>query len=679
MKARWILCVLLLCFIHPRVFAQLELPKLISDGMVLQRDQPITIWGWAKNASMVRVNFMNASFDAEVNTEGKWKVEWPATPAGGPYDMEIIALATEEVETIIQKDENDSSWSESTTIIALNPIDTIQIHDILLGDVWLCSGQSNMEMPMRRVEKLYAEWMKNAHYGNIRYFDVPIEYNFLEKKKKLNDGQWLPVTPENISSFSAVAYFFALHLHEKLSIPIGIIESSLGGSPAEAWISEEYLQSFPYHISELNRVKKKDFVEGVEMNDRYRTNNWYGLARKNDTGYSVKNAPWYLPSTEIDQWKNFDMPRFWNESSIGEINGIVWFAKDVQLNNIEASSDAVIELGAIVDADSVWINGSFIGTTSYKYPPRIYKIPAGVLKEGNNRIVVRVISNIESAGFIKDKPYELRVKDQTYSLMGEWKYRVGTVISPLKPQTFFRNKPTGLYNNMIYPLIEYPIKGVVWYQGESNTARPMEYEQLMIKLIENWREDWKQPELPFLIVQLANFMEEKQEPSESHWAHTRQSQYNLSTINNVFVAPAIDLGEWNDIHPLNKKDLSDRLASIARRKLYGDNQVYASGPIYSKYEIVGDTVVIHFKNIGSGLVANDGKELKHFAIAGWDQKFVWGKAWIEDNVVKVYSPQIKRPVAVRYAWADNPASANLYNGEGWPCFPFRTDDWAFIP
>lgn len=679
MNARWILLVCLACIFSNTSLAQIQLPKLISNGMVLQRDQTIPIWGWAPNAQLVTVNFNGNTFESTVDENGKWSIDWPAMPEGGPYDMEITAFAFVNVETVDTLTQTDTAILETNTSLILQEREQVFVSDILIGDVWLCSGQSNMEMPMRRVEKLYSEWMKNAHSSMIRYFDVPIQYNFISKKDTLSGGSWLPVTPETIRSFSAVAYFFANHLQENLNVPIGIIESALGGSPAEAWISEESLQPFTYHISELSRLRKKDFIEGVVMNDRYRTNNWYGLARKNDTGYFNKAEPYFHPNTPIENWNDFQIPGFWKDGSIGNMNGIVWFAKDVALENVDENNSATIELGAIVDADSVWINGHFIGTTSYMYPPRIYSVPAGVLKNGDNRIVVRVISNIGNAGFISDKPYELRYNNEVVSLVGNWKYKVGTVMTALRPQTFFSYKPTGLYNDMIHPLKQFPIKGVVWYQGESNTSRPTEYEQLMITLIENWRRDWNQPQMPFLIVQLANFMEEKEEPTDSHWAHTRQSQFNLSLLPNVYVAPAIDLGEWNDIHPLNKKDLSDRLAAIARRKVYNDNQVYASGPVYYKHEIVGDTVIIHFKNIGSGLVANDGKELAHFSIAGFDQKFVWAKAWIEDNVVKVYSPKVRNPMAVRYAWADNPASANLYNAEGWPCFPFRTDDWVFIP
>jgi sialate O-acetylesterase len=679
MKTRWICCALLICFVQQSLFAQIQLPKLISDGMVLQRDQIIPIWGSAKNASVIRIQFHENVFETNVGADGKWSFEWPAMPEGGPYNMEIYAFTfNEKVDTVI-KVINDSTVQEVETVVSLILTDSAFVEDILIGDVWLCSGQSNMEMPMRRVEKLYAEVMRNANAPLIKYFDVPVQYSFLKAKNDLSGGKWLPVTPETIREFSAVAYFFATNIQASLDIPIGIIEASLGGSPAEAWISEERLQAFSYHYAELQRLKKKDFIEGVEMTDRLRTNNWYANARKKDSGYMNATQPWYSTKTDAADWKTFNVPGYWKDGSIGNINGIVWFTKTIHLDHVDQANTATIELGAIVDADSVWVNGVFVGTTSYMYPPRIYTIPAGILQEGENIITVRVISNIGDAGFVPQKPYELRWDSQALSLEGEWKYQIGAMMTPLKPPTSFRWKPTGLYNDMIHPLIQYPIKGVVWYQGESNTSRPIEYEQLMITLIENWRSDWKQPHLPFLIVQLANYMKEQSQPVESHWAHTRNAQYNLSYLPNVFVAPAIDLGEWNDIHPLNKKDLSDRLAAIAKNRVYGAVDIVASGPVYSHMEVIKDTVVLHFKNTGSALIAKDGKELTYFSIAGVDQKFVWAKAWIEGDVVKVYSPSVRNPQAVRYAWADNPATANLYNEDGWPCFPFRTDDWAFIP
>jgi sialate O-acetylesterase len=299
-----------------------------------------------------------------------------------------------------------------------------------------------------------------------------------------------------------------------------------------------------------------------------------------------------------------------------------------------------------------------------------------VLRDGKNTIVVRIISNVGKGGFVPEKPYEIVQDNHTIDLKGEWKYQLGATMEPLASQTFIRWKPEGLYNAMLAPLLKYRIKGVIWYQGESNVGKPLEYQHLLTALIRDWREGWQEGDFPFLFVQLPNFMNARPEPSESNWALLREAQLKTLAMPNTAIAVTIDIGEWNDIHPLDKKDVGSRLAIAAEQVAYGDSAIVYSGPVYRSMNVEGNKISLSFSSVGHGLIAKGGGELKCFALAGADRKFSWAHAMIEGDKVIVSSDQVPNPVAVRYAWADNPQDANLYNKEGLPASPFRTDDWT---
>ena len=369
------------------------------------------------------------------------------------------------------------------------------------------------------------------------------------------------------------------------------------------------------------------------------------------------------------------IPGYWADTKVGFLNGVVWFRKKVNIPASVIEGKAKILLGRIVDADSVFINGKFIGNTTYLYPRRRYDIPAGILKEGENTIVIRVVNSFGRGGFVFDKPYQIQTETDTIDLKGEWKFKVGDIMPSLASQTFIRWKPMGLYNAMIAPLLNYKIKGVIWYQGESNAERPGEYLNLFTTMINDWRNKWNEGVFPFLFVQLPNFMDPKNEPSESDWALLREAQLKTLSLPNTGMAVTIDVGEWNDIHPVDKKDVGKRLALAAEKIAYGDGNVVYSGPIYKSMQIDDNKIIISFSNTGSGLLVKGGGELKYFSICGSDEKFVWAKAKIENNKVVVWSDDISNPVAVRYAWADNPEGANLFNNEGLPASPFRTDNF----
>nr|WP_242696191.1 sialate O-acetylesterase [Longitalea luteola] len=624
--------------------AQIRLPRLISDNMVLQRDTKLKIWGWASIGEKVNVRFNNKTYTATTGKDSSWSVVLPAQQAGGPYNMEI---------------------SGNNNIV---------IRNILIGDVWVCSGQSNMELPMERVKEKYATVIAQATNPAIRQFNVATTYDFQKTRTDLESGSWQPADPQTVLQFTAVGYFFAKALYEKYRIPIGLIKASVGGSPAEAWLTENALKAFPRHLETLAKYKRPAYLDSIRNHDKEIRDNWYKNIWVQDKGLH-DTKPWYDPSVNTSDWKTMPVPAFWDEHGLKGVHGVVWFKKEIEVPASMANRPAKLLLGRIVDQDSVFVNGRFAGTIGYQYPPRRYELPAGLLQPGKNTIVVRVINNAGRGGFITDKPYQLTVGDQTIPLTGDWQFALGTTASPLPPATFFQYQPTGLFNAMIAPMLNYRIKGVIWYQGESNAGRPAEYRTLFPAVINTWRQEWKQGNFPFLFVQLANYMETKKEPGESSWAMTREAQLKTLALPNTGMAVITDAGEWNDIHPLNKEDVGKRLALWAQRQAYGDKKVVYSGPLYQSMKIDGKKVILQFTSTGSGLMAKGGSELKYFAIAGADKKFVWAKATIEGNKVIVWSDQVPSPVAVRYAWADNPEGANLYNKEGLPASPFRTDEW----
>lgn len=619
--------------------AQLKLPKLVSDGMILQQGVPFSIWGWADAGEEIQISFLELTYETTANQNGEWSVMLDPLEAGGPFSMEITGSTTK------------------------------TLGDILVGEVWVASGQSNMELPMRRVKPLYENEIRQAEDPFIRYFDVPKTYDFNIESEDFEYGKWQKITPESIHNFSATAWFFAQSVRERYDVPVGIILSALGGSPAEAWVSEEALKKFPAHYHELQMFKDSTLIKEISEADQARSEAWYGQLQKADAGYAKQDAPWYDLSTDYSGWNKMDIPGYWADESVGPVNGVVWFHKEIEVKAAQAGKPAKLELGRIVDADSVYVNGSFVGTTSYQYPPRWYDVPAGVLHDGANDIVVRVINSGGRGGFIPDKPYELIVENDTLDLKGAWNYQLGAEMPSLPGQTFIRWKPGGLFNAMIHPVLNYGVKGVIWYQGESNTGRPEEYRNLFPAMITDWRNHWNQKELPFIYVQLTNFMKAKDQPTESNWAELREAQrLTLDRVPNTGMAVAIDIGEWNDIHPLNKKDVGERLAVSAFGVAYNEDVVQA-GPLYESLYIQENKLILSFKHTGSGLQVKGGK-LQGFALAGSDGRYRWANAKIEGEYVVVWHPGIQKPKSLRYGWADNPENANLYNAEGFPASPF---------
>jgi sialate O-acetylesterase len=532
-----------------------------------------------------------------------------------------------------------------------------------------------METPVSRVMSLFGDEINSYSNPLIRYVKVPLKYSFHGAQSDIAPCSWVDLTPETGQTYSAVAYFFARELVEKTKVPIGLINSSVGGSPAEAWIGEEALKHFPLLLNDMRICQSDEFIESMSRLSSLPGQRWATVLNEQDKGLT-ETEHWSSMAYDDSSWKSTDLlDNTWGCNENRPVNGVFWFRKEIDIPAGQENQAAMLYMGRIIDADSVYVNGKFTGATSYQYPPRNYKLPQGILKAGKNVITVRLVSQSGFAGFVADKPYKIVFENRSeISLEGKWKYNSGAVMPALTGGAIsFQNKPTGLYNAMIAPLQNYAIKGVLWYQGESNTDRHHEYFDLMSALISDWRNLWKK-DSPFLLVQLANYTKSSSFQQNSKWAALRDVQLKLSqTIPNTGLAVAIDVGEWNDIHPLNKKDVGIRLSLLARKLAYGENNLVYSGPIYESMKTEGNQIVLTFKHVGGGLMIK-GDMLNTFVIAGEDRKFVPAHTKIENNKVIVWSDAVAKPVAVRYAWADNPQNANLYNREGLPASPFKTDE-----
>ena len=627
-----------------RTDAQVRLPRLVRDSMILQRDTKIKIWGWASNGEKISIKFNKKNYKTKADANGNWSVFLSPLKAGGPYTMDIEGK------------------------------NKISLKEILIGDVWFCSGQSNMVHQMNIHDVTYAKDISEANYPEIRQFWIPTLTSLQGPKDDFPAGNWVPAIGDQVRPFSAVAFFFARDLYEKYHVPIGIINSSVGGTPIEAWTSEEGLKEFSAIQTTIQKNKDTAYVNGLARSAMAANAN--RSMQVLDKGM-MEPVKWYDNAYVPKGWRPINIPGYWEDQGIKDLNGVVWYRKEINIPALMTGKPAKVFLGRIVDADALYINGKQVGLTAYQYPQRRYPVAADVLKAGKNIFVIRVTNTAGKGGFVPDKPYCVFADNDTVDLRGTWQYKVGEVFQPRAggPGAFpinAQNQPTALYNAMVAPAINYTIKGFLWYQGEANAGRAEEYAKLQPAQIIDWRNKWDQGELPFLYVQLPGFMDYNYLPSESGWATLRESQLKSLSVPNTAMAVAIDAGEWNDIHPDNKKIVGDRLALAAEKMVYGEN-VVASGPIYQSYSTEGNKIVISFSNVGSGLTTNDGEELSEFAIAGADKKFIWAKAKIEGDKVVVWNDSISDPKYVRYAWADNPVNPNLFNKEGFPASPFRTE------
>ena len=636
------LCLFSLNFTH----AQIGLPKVFGDNMVLQRGIKIPVWGNSTPGALIVAKLGNVNATAKADQQGKWLIKFPVFKAGGPYTLEI----------------SESGKSDSKIILK----------GILIGDVWVASGQSNMEWKVEQTKDAHIE-IAEASFPQIRFLVVEQDKQ-LKPQPDIKGGKWKVCDTNNVKPFSAVAYFFARKIHRDQNVPIGIIQSTWGGTPIEAWTSREMLITSPItksrtlsndtlHFTQEDLVK--DSLSWIRIWDI--VNNPQNNAKKIFTASAYNDTG----------WTTIEMPNVLKDFGIGYYEGMVWLRKKITLPGSFDQKDLTINLGHPEMVYSFYFNGEEICKNIwFNNATHSYTIPARLLKRGENTIAIRV-AMLWGGGGLKPPSGDLYITDgiSKVSLAGKWLYNKD--LEPAFPK-ILNNQiyPTVLFNGMINPIIPYGIKGFIWYQGEANAEAAYDYRTLFPMLIKDWRQRWHQGDLPFLFAQLANFMETKPLPSESGWAELREAQTLTLSQPNTGMACIIDIGEGNDIHPKNKQEVGRRLALVANKMVYKQN-VIASGPVYKNYRKEGNRIRISFTSTGSGLSINDGKELTGFSIAGKNKKFYWAKATIKGNEVIVLCDKVAEPIAVRYAWADNPV-CNLINSEALPAVPFRTDNWKGI-
>nr|WP_321485317.1 sialate O-acetylesterase [uncultured Draconibacterium sp.] len=645
---RKIVLSIVLCLFVALVSAQISLPKVFGDSMVLQRDLEIPVWGNSSPEATIIAELGNAKATTKADNDGKWMLRLPKFKAGGPYTLKIYEKG--------------------------KPAEGIVLKGILVGDVWLASGQSNMEWQVQQAKDADQE-IANAKFPQIRFLVVDHSKE-IKLQSDISSGKWEVCDSANVNEFSAVAYFFSRKIHRDQNVPIGIVQSTWGGTPIEAWTSREMLLTSP--ITRESTLA----MDTLTLDRRDLVADSLSWVRIWEIVYNPQNnADKILTAADYDDadWTEIDMPNVLKNFGIGSYEGMVWLRKKITLPESFAGKDLTISLGHPEMTYSLYFNGKEICKNIwYSDSTHSYTIPASLVQQtGENTIAVR-IAMLWGSGGLKPPADGLYITDgdSSISLAGKWLYQKD--LEPSFPKILnYQYYPTVLFNSMINPLIPYGIKGFIWSQGESNAAAAYDYRELFPMLIKDWRQHWQQGNLPFLFVQLANYMERNSLPSESEWAELREAQTMTLSQPNTGMACAIDIGEAGSIHPVNKQEVGRRLALIANKMVYQQDGV-ASSPMYKDFHKEGNRIRIRFSSIGSALSTQDGKEVTGFAIAGSDKQFHWANAMIEGNEVIVHSDKVAEPVAVRYAWADNP-ECNLINSEGLPAVPFRTDDWKGIP
>jgi len=628
--------------------------------MVLQRDARFAVWGWADPGEKVSITFHGKDVAAQTDQSGRWSASMGPFPASGPYDMVIAGK------------------------------NRLVLHDVLLGDVWVASGQSNMEFPVG--PQATDDWMTglfnaereiaHANYPQLRLFKVHRKVGF-NAADDVQADTWTASTPESTASFSAVAYLFGREIHKRYHVPVGLIETSWGGTPAEAWVSEAGLKSFPEFRGAIDEVKKTDEKSVIAERDRYEHDSaaWNRLHGAEDRGERDGQPIWAEPAFDASSWATIAEPQSKPIEALQWFDGVVWFRREISVPKEQAGKRAVVHFADAFKADVTYFNGVKIGQTDIGHKPRDYVVPVGVIRSGRNVIAVRMTGRDGNVGmFGSDNPDSLllEIGDEKLPLAGAWSYQPGTdlrdrpVASTLSMLAGDAHNPTVLFNGMIHPLTPFRIKGVLWYQGETNAEekRSVQYRTLFPALIEDWRAQWGYP-FPFLFVQLAGWGHNQAEPAEYSWADLREAQNMALAVPRTGMATAVDVGDEEDIHPRDKRDVAHRLVLAAANVAYGEH-VVASGPTYQSMQVEGDRIRIKFSNLGSGLLIKDKYGYaRGFEIAGTDGKFRWARAVQDGEDIKVSSDAIRQPAAVRYAWSNTP-DGNVFNQEGLPAVPFRT-------
>ncbi|HAT73190.1 MAG TPA: hypothetical protein DCS63_10280 [Elusimicrobia bacterium] len=637
---RHILAAILPFFFCGFAHAEARLASLFTDHLVLQREMPIHIWGWARPGEKITVLFKGKSAAAAADGKGRWRAVLGPEPAGGPYTLKV-------------RGDN-----------------TITLRDVVVGEVWVASGQSNMEMPVEECNAAAAEIAKSS-FPLIRQFKVPDTVAF-KPADDVGEAAWQVASPENTGAFSAAGYYFARELHQELGVPVGIINVSWGGSNIETWISSQALSAWP-------EFGMKDLPENAAQFSTLYHARMAGLLAKWQPGLPEakdSTSTWKEAGFDDGMWPTLYAPKCWEEQGLEGLDGVVWYRRAVELTAEQAGSEAVLELGTIDDYDETYLNGRLIGETRAWDTPRSYGVPKGLLKPGKNVVAVRVTDTRLCGGFYgKAENLTLKSGSAGLPLAGDWKARVESSLDGKQPD--FNDFPTLLFNAMLHPITDFPARGVIWYQGEANAPRAAQYVQAFQRLISDWRRRWAQPRLPFYFVQLASYQPlDMNDLNKSAWAELRDAQRQALRLPDTGMAVATDIGDANDIHPRNKQEVGRRLALHALKDQYG-KKITASGPVYRSMRVKDGRVELSFTEAGGGLAARGGAAMRGFAVADERRQFLPAQARIEGDKVIVSRPGMPDPVAVRYGWVDNPEEGDLFSRDGLPASPFRTDDWPW--
>ncbi|UNK56851.1 beta galactosidase jelly roll domain-containing protein [Pseudoxanthomonas daejeonensis] len=648
MKFRALLATLALLAIAPLASAttpSLELPLLFSDGAVLQRDRPLPVWGQAQPGERVEVQFDGRKAQATAGANGRWSVQLPAHVAGGPYELLVRAGAEER-----------------------------RVRDVLVGEVWLASGQSNMEWPV--AQTLHAQQdVAEAGDASLRHFKIPKSWAETPQAQ-LQGGAWQAASPAAVGQFSAVGYTFARELRRVLGVPVGIIDSTWGGSSIEAWMDASML-GLDAAALEAKMRERRAVDARSEAATRARLVGW--------TATDPASEAFAAAQLDDSGWSPIRVPSVWETQGFAGMDGVAWYRTTFELSAREAASGVVLGLGQIDDTDTTWVNGQRVGGVSNGYNvPREYRVPAAALRPGLNIIAVRVQDD-GGGGGIAGSAKEIWVEPvggQRRSLAGDWLFRTATVTVSTSGDK--NQVDTLLYNAMIHPLLPYPLAGVIWYQGETNASEEgaYRYRDQFKTLIEGWRGHWQTPAMPFLWAQLAAFhsgddrLDARGVVIESPWATLRESQSAALALPATGQAVLIDVGAADDIHPRDKRTVGQRLSRAARHVAYRDEAVVHQGPAFRQARAGDGTLVLEFDAAGDMLAARGGgAALQGFEVAGADGRFHPAQARIERHTVVVRSDAVPKPQVARYAWSDNPAQADLVGRDGLPASPFRTREW----
>jgi sialate O-acetylesterase len=651
-RHRVALAVVVLLFQTRLAKADVTLPALVSDGMVLQARAPVRVWGWAAEGEKVTVTLRGQSVTAEAQG-GHWSATLKPMDPGGPFDMTIAGH------------------------------DSVVLRNVLVGEVWVCSGQSNMEFALERSAAAQPH-IDAAADPLLRMFTVGRQLA-ATPQADVASGSWESATPAARGHFSAVGYYFGRALRAARRVPIGLIHTSWGGTPAEAWTSRSALREWGMSSDAFGALAPPS-AAAREAHAR-QMEAWKAAGRPNgdfdDPGVMDSARSWASPGTDTANWQSMTVPLAWERLGPEmELDGAIWFRREVNVPAKWAGRELDIHLGAIDDVDATYFNGVAVGGVGSEVPnhwqvPRRYLVPASAVRAGRASVAVRVWDHGGEGGFMGPAaemwlaPARAAAAERL-SLAGDWRFKAErTRPSMPTPPGLNQNLPSVLYNGMIAPLLPYTIRGATWYQGESNAGRASQYQSLLTAMIGNWRADWGVGNFPFLIVQLAPYMAIDAEPQESDWAVLREAQDRVAReVGNTGLVVITDVGDAKDIHPTQKKPVGERLALVARKLAYGEN-IVTSGPSLRSATISGAQVVVSFDNVGKGLEVK-GDHLTGFAIAGSDEKFVNADAVIVGDRVIVSSPKIASPAYVRFGWANYPV-VNLWNKNGLPATPFRTD------